>query len=134
MQVRQEFRRFPGRMLAVILALLAVAALGASVGYQLKANGFPATSRSTTRTTATAPAPPGARVRVQEPDAADRDNQSLQGPAEAQAVQTRSPAVSDPALDAGRAADSERLAAQAGKTGGSVTLAPECKRHGGPTC
>jgi hypothetical protein len=131
MEVQQQFRRFPARMLAVILALVAVVAFGASAGYQLKAHGFPATGATTTRTTATAPTHP---VRVQEPDAVDRNNQGGQGPAGAQGAQTGSTAVSDPALEAGRAADSERLAVQARSTGNSDKLAPACRRHGGPTC
>ena len=131
MQVQQQFRRFPGRMLAAILALVALMAIAASAGYQLKAHGFPATGATTTRTTATAPVHP---VRVQEPDAVDRNNQGNQASAAAPAAQSRPPAVPDSALDAGRAADSERLAAQVRGIGNSDALAPECKRRGGSTC
>jgi hypothetical protein len=131
MQVRQEFRRFPGRVLAVVLALLAAAALGASAGYQLKAHGFPAIGATTTRTTATAPTHP---VRVQEPDAVDRNNQGDQGSAGVQAAQTLPPVMPDPAWDAARAANSERPPAEARRTVNSDTSAPECRRHGGPTC
>jgi hypothetical protein len=72
MQVQQQFRWVPGQALAMILALLAAALLGAGAGYQLRDHGF----RGWTGSTAQAPAakPAYAKPAYLEPDAADRSS------------------------------------------------------------
>ena len=129
MQLEQQSRRLPGHVLALALAMAAAVLLAGSLGYALRAAGFPSVSGSVTKSPATVTV-----QHAQAPDAQDR-NSALRGtPVYNDQVVPELPAVTHTwgadeapqatgasALDAGRNADSDRLAA-------------ECRRTSGPLC
>jgi hypothetical protein len=91
MQAQQQLRHSPGRLLALTLALVAAATLGASAGYQLRALGFP--NAGSPARTAPAVAAPAAAPAVApashyvEPDARDRSQAANPTPAPTQGPQ-----------------------------------------------
>lgn len=134
MQLEQQSHRLPGHVLALVLAMAAAVLLAGSLGYALRAAGFPGVSGWVTKSPATATV-----EHAQAPDAQDR-NSALRGtPVYNDQVVPELPAVTQTwgAVEAPQANSAQPLeggSVDTGRTVDSDRLTAQCRRASGPTC